>query len=142
MTAPGGGADPAYLLDADGPAAPPRDNGELVFAAPWESQAFGVAMALHRAGAFEWEDFRRRLIAEIARWESGGGAPGAAAGGGTDSAAGGGAGSAAGGGAEWSYYRCWLRALEGLASARGLVSAEELRARVDVLAAAPPGHDH
>jgi len=34
MTHPAGRADAAYLLDSAGPAAPPRDNGELVFTAP------------------------------------------------------------------------------------------------------------
>ena len=29
-------------LDVDGPAAPPRSNGELVFAEPWEGRAFGL----------------------------------------------------------------------------------------------------
>ena len=33
------------------PAAPPRRNGELVFEVPWESRAFGVALALCEAGA-------------------------------------------------------------------------------------------
>ena len=46
---PAGHADAAYLLDSAGPAAPPRDNGELVFTAPWQSQAFGVALALYDA---------------------------------------------------------------------------------------------
>jgi hypothetical protein len=70
MNAPGGHADPAYLLDSSGPAAPPRDNGELVFAAPWESRAFGLALALNEAGLIEWEDFRRALIREIGAWEA------------------------------------------------------------------------
>ena len=43
----------------DGPAALPRRNGELVFQAPWESRAFGVAIALHDAGAIDYEAFRR-----------------------------------------------------------------------------------
>ena len=34
------------LLDVDGPAAPPRSNGELAFNAPWERRVFGVTMAL------------------------------------------------------------------------------------------------
>ena len=29
--------------DAHGPLAPPRRNGELVFEAPWETRAFGLA---------------------------------------------------------------------------------------------------
>mgnify|MGYP000392023945 CR=1 FL=1 len=44
-------AAPAAVLDIDGPAAPPRSNGELVFAEPWESRAFGLAMALNAGGA-------------------------------------------------------------------------------------------
>ena len=55
----------AERLDLDGPAAPPRRNGELVFEAPWESRLFGLTMALHEAGAFSWDEFRSRLIAEI-----------------------------------------------------------------------------
>lgn len=126
MTGPGGHADATYLLDASGPSAPPRDNGELIFAVPWESQAFGVALALHEAGCIEWEDFRQLLIAEIGNWEA--------------------AHSAEDG---WSYYTCWLRALERLVNERGLVTAGDLRARAALLAARPPdhgpaepGHDH
>jgi nitrile hydratase accessory protein len=115
----GGHADASYLLDAAGPAAPPRDNGELVFAAPWESRAFGVALALHDAGRIDWEDFRRSLIGEIGAWEA-----------------------AHPSGAGWSYYECWLRALEQVVSRKGLVGAGDLQERVDLLAARPAGHDH
>jgi nitrile hydratase accessory protein len=52
-------------LDVDGPAAPPRSNGELVFAAPWESRAFGLVLALVDSGRFAYEDFRGRLVARI-----------------------------------------------------------------------------
>ena len=103
-------------LDVEGPAAPPRSNGELVFAAPWESRAFGLAMALHDGGLFEWESFRRQLIAAVARAEAAGG--------------------------EFSYYRCWLEALQTLLDSAGLVdsaSVEELAAR---LASRPAEHDH
>ena len=41
-------SDPSRELE--GVAAPPRANGELVFAAPWESRVFGVTMALREAG--------------------------------------------------------------------------------------------
>jgi nitrile hydratase accessory protein len=114
-----GHADASYLLDAAGPAAPPRDNGELVFAAPWQSRAFGVALALHEAGCIDWEDFRQSLIREISEWEA-----------------------AHPSGAGWSYYHCWLRSLERLLSGTGLVTAGDLRARLDLLAARPPGHGH
>ena len=119
MTHPAGRADAAYLLDSAGPAAPPRDNGELVFTAPWESQAFGVAVALHDAGCIDWEDFRQSLIREIGDWEA-----------------------AHPSGDGWNYYECWLGSLERLVNRRGLVTAEDLRARLDLLAARPEGHDH
>lgn len=117
MTGPGGHADTAYLLDGSGPAAPPRDNGELTFAAPWESQAFGLALALHEAGRFGWEDFRQRLIDEIGTWEA-----------------------SQPSGEGWSYYGCWLSALERLVSERGLVGGDDLRDRAAMIAARPPDH--
>lgn len=52
------------VLDLDGPAAPPRANGELVFAAPWERRVFGITMALTQS-VFAYVDFRQRLIARI-----------------------------------------------------------------------------
>ena len=106
-------------LDVDGAAAPPRSNGELVFAAPWESQAFGVAMALHDAGRIDWEDFRQSLIREIGEWEA-----------------------AHPSGEGWNYYECWLRALERTATAKGLVDPRALADRAEQLAALPAGHDH
>jgi nitrile hydratase accessory protein len=54
----------AYL---EGEAALPRKNGQLVFAAPWEGRAFGLAVLLSEKGAYGWDDFRTRLVAEIAR---------------------------------------------------------------------------
>ena len=76
-------------LAVDGPAAPPRANGELVFAEPWESRAFGMAVTLHDSGAFTWPTFQAALIARIAAWESGHPE-----------------------GECWSYYQQWLGALE------------------------------
>jgi nitrile hydratase accessory protein len=106
-------------LALDGPAAPPRDNGELVFAEPWESRAFGMAVALHDSGAFTWERFQGALIARIAAWEA-----------------------AHPSGEGWSYYRCWLDALEDVLAGDGTVSADEITARADTLAHRPEGHDH
>ena len=51
----------------DLPAGIPRANGELVFAAPWESRAFGLAAAYVEAKGCGWDRFRRHLIAAIAR---------------------------------------------------------------------------
>ena len=103
-------------LDVEGSAAPPRSNGELVFAAPWESRAFGLAMALHDGGLFEWEAFRQQLIRAVARAEAAGG--------------------------EFSYYRCWLEALQTLLASEGLVDVTGVEERAGVLACRPAGHDH
>jgi hypothetical protein len=44
----------------------PRDNGELVFAAPWESRVFGMVTAYLERSGQPWDAFRQRLIAAIA----------------------------------------------------------------------------
>ena len=55
------------MLDVDGPVAPPRRNGELVFDAPWQSRVFGLAAAIVET-CFDGdrEPFRQQLIAAIA----------------------------------------------------------------------------
>lgn len=45
----------------------PRKNGELVFNAPWEGHAFGMAVALSEQGSFAWAEFRQHLVEEIAK---------------------------------------------------------------------------
>lgn len=50
-----------------GVAAPPRDNGELVFAEPWQARVFALAVALVEELDLEWDNFRQRLIDQIAR---------------------------------------------------------------------------
>ena len=54
-------------FDADGAAAPPRRNGELVFEAPWQSRVFGLCAAIIET-CFDGDrkPFRQRLIAAIA----------------------------------------------------------------------------
>jgi nitrile hydratase accessory protein len=94
----------ALVAGMDGEAALPRRNGELVFAAPWEGRVFGLAVTLHEGRCYEWEDFRRRLIAAIARRERELETP-------------------------WSYYDCWLEAFEDLVVERGLLGATEIEAR-------------
>ncbi|MDO3638329.1 SH3-like domain-containing protein [Mycolicibacterium arseniciresistens] len=56
--------DAEVLLDAEGPAAPPRANGELAFDAPWERRLFGVTMALCQR-VFSYADFRERLMVRV-----------------------------------------------------------------------------
>ncbi|MEU1199917.1 nitrile hydratase accessory protein [Streptomyces sp. NPDC005813] len=106
-------------LDIDGPTAPPRSNGELVFAEPWEGRAFGMAVSLYEAGAFTWPDFQGALIARIAAWEA-----------------------AAASGESYCYYRLWLAALEDVLVGLRAVTADEVAARAQVLARRPAGHDH
>ena len=87
----------------DGEAALPRKNGELVFQAPWEGRAFGVAVAMSDLGLYDWDAFRRRLVAEI--------------------------GAADGRGDQSTYYERWVAALESLVLERGFVAPAELEHR-------------
>lgn len=43
----------------------PRQNGELVFDAPWQGRVVAMAVGVIQALDLEWDDFRRRLIAAI-----------------------------------------------------------------------------
>ena len=45
----------------------PRDNGELVFEAPWQGRALAIAVALVEKLGLPWDAFRHRLMAEIAK---------------------------------------------------------------------------
>ena len=51
--------------DMAGPAAMPRQNGELVFAEPWEGRVLAMAVGLVDRLGLDWEEFRRRLMAAI-----------------------------------------------------------------------------
>lgn len=50
----------------DGIAALPRDNGELVFDAPWQARALSMAVALTERLGLDWDEFRVRLMGAIA----------------------------------------------------------------------------
>lgn len=54
------------IASLDGAEALPRKNGELVFQAPWEGRAFGLAVVLNDKGAYPWNAFRTRLVERIA----------------------------------------------------------------------------
>ena len=43
----------------------PRDNGELVFEAPWQARALAIAVALTEKLGLPWDAFRQRLMDEI-----------------------------------------------------------------------------
>jgi len=83
-----------------GPAALPRRNGELVFEEPWQGRVFGMAVALHEQGAYEWEEFRQALIGRIAAAERRGG--------------------------PFAYFEIWLATFEALLEAKGVVTRDEL----------------
>jgi len=89
---------------------------EVNFAAPWEARAFALALALAERGAFEWEEFRQRLIAQIAAADA----------------------AAAAGRSTASYYECWLAALEIALKIGNLVNPAELDQRAERIAANPP----
>ncbi len=108
------------VLDVEGSAAPPRSNGELVFAEPWESRAFGMAVTLADAGAFTWDAFRERLIARIAAWEAEHGVDDPT----------------------FRYYDHWLAALEDVLVGSGRLGSDDVTARSSELAERPAGHDH
>jgi len=106
-----------HITAMDEQVALPRQNGELVFEAPWEARAFGLAVALNEAGVYPWRDFSQGLAAETAASEQQG--------------------------ASASYYERWLETLEKLAIVRGLVTPEELEARTAAYAfGAHDDHTH
>ena len=84
----------------------PRDEGGPVFKAPWEAQAFAMAVKLHEAGHFTWREWAERLAAEIKR-----------------------AGERGDPDLGTTYYEHWLAALERIVAEKGLVGAEELSRR-------------
>jgi nitrile hydratase accessory protein len=103
-------------MNVEGSAAPPRSNGELVFAEPWESRAFAMAVALWEAGVFSWGEFQEALIARIERQR--------------DTST------------DWCYYEHWLGALQDVLASRGAVGDRDVTARATELAQRPAGHDH
>lgn len=105
----------AEPLEDSGPLAPPRSNGELVFDAPWQSRAFGVTVALQESGRLTWDDFRDRLVVELA-----------------------GASDAD----PETYWSAWLRATEGVVHDTALVPPGDRQDRLGLYATRPAGHDH
>jgi nitrile hydratase accessory protein len=102
----------APSADLEGELSPPRSNGELVFAAPWERRVFGLTLALCRAQTLEWDRFRAHLIAQIAADQ------------------------------RRPYWESWAGALEDLLAETSLLAPSELDRLHDELLARPEGHDH
>jgi nitrile hydratase accessory protein len=79
---------------------------EPVFAEPWQAQAFALAVKLSERGYFTWKEWAAALAHEL-KLAAQRGAP--------DDGS--------------RYYECWLRALERLVAAKGLISSEILAER-------------
>ena len=99
------------IASMDGVAALPRKSGELVFHDPWERRVFALAVTLCERGFYQWEEFRDRLMAEVAAAERTAGMGAAAS-------------------PLPTYYEHWLAAFEKLLSEKGLCIAEQGNARL------------
>ena len=84
----------------------PRDEGEPVFAEPWQAQAFALAVKLSEEGHFTWREWAAALANELnaatSRGEPDDGL---------------------------HYYDHWLAALEHLVTAKGLTDSATLVVR-------------
>jgi nitrile hydratase accessory protein len=72
-----------------------------VFNAPWEAEAFALAVTLHERGVFTWSEWAEQLGAEVKSHP------------------------------DQSYYESWLAALETLVEAKAVVGHDERHARID-----------
>jgi nitrile hydratase accessory protein len=117
--------NPGYVArqiatDISGPAAIPRRNGEPVFSEPWESRVFGAAIALCERGVFEWDEFRERLIAEIASGDATAADPAQA---------------------RPTYYEHFLSALERVLIDKGICDQAEISSQLNLESLQPHDHD-
>jgi Nitrile hydratase beta subunit, N-terminal len=127
------------------PAAVSDAAAEAVFAEPWEARAFALAVTLSQSGKFSWDEFRDRLIAEIAEADaalrpaaSGARADSPAAIAENSSLLAARADLAIAAGPRGPYYRCWLVALEKLLREKSLLNLDEIERRAAAIAASPP----
>ena len=102
---PAGAVNVVDALRAELPALP-RDDARPVFNAPWEAQAFAMAVALHERGAFSWKEWAHTLATVIEE---------AAQRGEPDTGE--------------DYYRHWLAALERIVAEQRLVTDALLQER-------------
>jgi nitrile hydratase accessory protein len=82
----------------------PRRNGNPTFDAPWQSRAFGMAVALCDGGSFEWEEFMRLLDPSLDLQDAA------------------------------EFYANWIDALNTLVLEKNLLTRPELRTREDEFA--------
>jgi nitrile hydratase accessory protein len=72
-----------------------------VFGAPWEAEAFAMAVTLHERGVYSWAEWAQTLAAQIQSQP------------------------------DCPYYESWLAALEKLVEANSLITPDERQARID-----------
>jgi len=98
------------IAEMSGVAALPRKSGDLVFHDPWERRVFALAVALCEQGLYQWDEFRDRLMAEIAAADQAGD-------------------SDADHPPRPNYYESWLAAFERLLLEKGICSPEQIKAQ-------------
>ncbi len=102
----------SFDADLAGPLTPPRDNGEIVFGAPWERRVFGLAVVACRSERCDWETFRKRLIRRIADDDT------------------------------RPYWQSWAAALEDCLEDTAVLTRGELDEQQRELLSRPAGFDH
>ena len=81
----------------------PRDGDSPVFRAPWEAEAFALAVSLNARGLFTWKEWAAMLGEEIKKAQAAGDAD-----------------------AGDTYYHHWLATLERIVAAKGLADSDVL----------------
>lgn len=97
----------------------PLEGSEPVFRAPWEAQAFALAVSLHRQGLFTWPEWAQALAERIAAAQAAGDAD-----------------------LGDTYYHHWLAALETLVTRKGASDEAELARTRDAWAHAAQRTPH
>jgi nitrile hydratase accessory protein len=87
---------------------PDLHGSALMFAEPWQAQAFAMAISLHQRGLFTWQEWADTLAAQINAAQVAGDAD-----------------------LGDTYYTHWLATLEILVAAKGASSAAELARYAD-----------
>ena len=90
------------------PGQPLGEDGQAVFAEPWQAHAFAMAVQLHARGLFTWPEWAAALSAQIRQAQAQGDAD-----------------------LGDTYYHHWLAALEALVAAKGASDAAELKRYAD-----------
>lgn len=94
----------------------PRENGEAVFAEPWEARAFAMAVHLNEQGLFTWPQWAERFGAGLeANTKTG---------------------------EPLTYYQVWMATLEDVVEAKGIADGAARRKRDDEWLAAAARTPH